>query len=143
MRAYESPRVGKPPKSKSNGVSRSMKSNRSSGTEPELILSRLLRKKIRKNGLPGSPDFVFPRRKIVVFLHGCFWHRCPRCNFALPKTNRDYWSRKFRRNIERDSIVKRELETLGWRVVQVWEHELREDPMRVAKNIRAHQRLSG
>jgi len=102
-----------------------MKSNKPLGTKPELILSRLLGKKIRKNNLPGSPDFVYPRKKIAVFLHGCFWHRCPQCNFDLPKSNRNFWARKFRRNIERDKLVKKELEAMGWRVIEIWEHELR------------------
>lgn len=135
MRNYKSPGVGKSPKSTSIGVSRSMKSNRSSGTKPEQILSKLLRKKIHKNSLPGSPDFVYPRKKIAVFVHGCFWHRCPECNFGLPKSNRDFWSRKFRRNIERDELVKKELKAMGWRVIEIWEHELSKDPMKVAETI--------
>lgn len=125
MRRYKSVPVGKPPKSSSMSVTRSMKSNRPFGTKPELILSKLLGKKIRKNNLPGSPDFVYPRKKIAVFLHGCFWHRCPKCNFDLPKSNRDFWARKFKRNIERDKLVKKELKAVGWRVIEIWEHELR------------------
>lgn len=135
MREYNSLSVGRAPKSSSGGTTRSMKSNRSSGTKPELILSKLLRKKIQKSKLPGSPDFVFPRKRLVVFVHGCFWHRCPDCNFELPKKNRAFWDRKFRRNAERDKLVKRELETMGWRVLEVWEHELRKDPSKVAQTI--------
>lgn len=139
MRQYKSRPVGKPPKSNSIDVSKSMKSNRSSGTKPELILSRLLRKRIQNNSLPGSPDFVYPRKKMAVFVHGCFWHRCPDCNFELPKRNRDFWSQKFGRNVERDRLVKKELEILGWLVVEIWEHELRGDPMKVVENIRLIQ----
>jgi len=135
MRLYRSLDPGKPPKSNSTGTARSMKSNTSSGTRPELILSKLLRKKILKNSLPGSPDFVYPRKKVAVFLHGCFWHRCPHCNFEPPRRNRDFWSRKFERNVERDKLVNQELETMGWRVVEVWEHELRKDPIKVAERI--------
>lgn len=117
-----------------------MKSNKPSGTRPELILSKLLRKQIRKNNLPGNPDFVYPRKKIAVFVHGCFWHRCPKCNFDLPKTNREFWARKFARNAERDKLVKKELMDMGWRVIEVWEHELREDPMKVTMSILQTQR---
>lgn len=137
MRRYDSPAVGRPPKSSSHGVSKSMKANRSSGTKPEIVLSMLLRKMIRKNDLPGSPDFVYPRKKVAVFLHGCFWHRCPRCNFRLPKTNREFWARKFERNVERDRLVRTELEAMGWRVVEIWEHELKVNPSEARSRVRA------
>ena len=126
------------PRSTSASVSKSMRANKSSGTRPELLLSRLLRKKISKNDLPGKPDFVFARKKMVVFLHGCFWHRCPRCAFDLPKRNREFWATKFERNRTRDRLVKRELESMGWRVIEVWEHELKRDPMRVKEKILQH-----
>ena len=135
MKHYKSPPAGKPPRSSSVNVSKSMKSNKSSGTKPEQILSRLLRKQIHKNNLPGNPDFTYPRKKVAVFLHGCFWHRCPKCNFDLPKTNRDFWARKFSRNVERDKLVKKELRAMGWKVIEVWEHELGEDPMKVSTSI--------
>ena len=112
-----------------------MRSNRSSGTVPELTLSRLLRKKISKNDLPGRPDFVYPKTKLAVFLHGCFWHRCPECRFDLPKTNRDFWSRKFARNKERDAVAISELKGLGWDVIVVWEHELKANPEAVVRRI--------
>jgi DNA mismatch endonuclease (patch repair protein) len=115
-----------------------MKGNRSSGTRPELLLAKLLRKKIIKNNLPGTPDFIFKRKKTAVFLHGCFWHRCPQCAFNLPKRNRAFWARKFEQNVERDILVKQELESMGWRVVQVWEHELKQDPMKVKEMILKH-----
>ena len=112
-----------------------MQSNRSSRTKPELLLSKLIRKKIEKHKLPGSPDFVFPRRRVVVFLHGCFWHRCPTCHFDLPKRHRKFWATKFERNKLRDRAAKQELKRGGWRVVEVWEHELRNDPIEVKKRV--------
>lgn len=123
----------KPPKASSQSVSKSMKSNKSSGTKPELILSRLLRKRLYKNSLPGNPDFIYPRKRLAVFVHGCFWHRCPRCNLPLPKTHRAFWRRKFGRNVERDRLVKKELKSLGWKILEVWEHDVRKDPKKVAK----------
>ncbi len=134
-RGHKRPDTLRTPRSASASVSRSMRSNKSFGTKPELLLSRLLRKKISENDLPGTPDFVFPRKKMVIFLHGCFWHRCPRCAFRLPKRNRRFWAMKFERNRARDRLVKRKLESMGWRVVRVWEHELKRDPMRVREKI--------
>ena len=123
------------PRSSSTSVTKSMRGNRSSGTGPELVLAKLLRKKIIKNNLPGTPDFIFKRRKIAIFLHGCFWHRCPQCALNLPRRNREFWSEKFERNVKRDILVKQELESMGWRVVQVWEHELKQDPIKVKEMI--------
>ncbi|MDG6921108.1 MAG: very short patch repair endonuclease [Nitrososphaerota archaeon] len=117
-----------------------MRSNRGSGTKPELALSRLLRKKIMKTGLPGSPDFVYPRSKLAVFVHGCFWHRCPIHAKSLPKVHTAFWRRKFERNKERDRLNREELRSLGWRVIEIWEHEIREDPQSVAAKIRRFAR---
>jgi DNA mismatch endonuclease (patch repair protein) len=74
--------------------------------------------------LPGKPDFVFPQLRIAVFVDGCFWHRCPKCYHA-PATNAEFWDAKIGRNVERDKEVNRELKKRGWRVVRVWEHELK------------------
>jgi DNA mismatch endonuclease (patch repair protein) len=76
--------------------------------------------------LPGRPDFAFRRLKLAVFVDGCFWHGCPR-HGTLPKQNRRFWRQKIDRNRERDRDVSRELRRSGWRVVRVWEHELRRD----------------
>lgn len=74
--------------------------------------------------LPGKPDFVFPKLRIAVFVDGCFWHRCPKC-YRQPATNAEFWEAKIGRNVERDKEVNRELKERGWKVVRVWEHELR------------------
>lgn len=126
----------KSPMASSPSVSKSMKSNKSSGTKPELVLSKLLRKKIYKNKLAGSPDFVYCRKKIAVFVHGCFWHRCPICKIPLPKTHRAFWKSKFERNVQRDKLVKRKLRSIGWKHIVVWEHEVRKDPIGIAKKIK-------
>ena len=76
--------------------------------------------------LPGKPDFVFPARKLAVFVDGCFWHGCPRC-YRRPKTSRAYWDRKVIRNSQRDrrnfAVIRRK----GWRVIRIWEHQLVDD----------------
>lgn len=75
--------------------------------------------------LPGTPDFVFPARRIAIFLDGCFWHGCPRC-LRLPASNRAYWAAKIDRNRRRDRRTTRELRNRGWRVFRIWEHALKD-----------------
>lgn len=72
----------------------------------------------------GSPDFVFPKLKLAVFVDGCFWHGCPE-HGTTPVANREFWAAKITRNRERDREVNRELKRRGWRVLRLWEHELR------------------
>lgn len=111
--------------------SRVMRSIPSSGTRPEIIARRGLhaaglRFQRRPSELPGTPDLVLPRWRTVIFVHGCFWHR-HRClaGQSLPATRRDYWEAKFRRNVQRDRRVRRELIEDGWNVIVIWECELR------------------
>lgn len=78
----------------------------------------------RNYPLPGKPDFVFPKRKIVVFVDGCFWHGCP-LHGTIPKTNQAFWDKKLTRNIERDKEVNKILSEKGWRVIRFWQHELK------------------
>ena len=72
----------------------------------------------------GRPDFVFPREKLAVFVDGCFWHRCPQ-HSNIPVNNREFWRRKLERNVLRDRLVSRTLRARGWRVLRIWEHDLR------------------
>ena len=72
-------------------------------------------------GLPGRPDLVFPSRRAVVFVHGCYWHRHPGCRYTTtPSTRREFWMNKFRENMERDLRVQSELELDGWEVHVIW-----------------------
>ncbi len=105
---------------------------RSTNSKPEEIVRKYLfaegfryRKNVKK--LPGCPDIVFPKYKTVIFVNGCFWHKhdCPR--FVWPSSNQDYWRPKILRNIERDNQSRKELETLGWKVITVWECELKKN----------------
>jgi|SRR5208282_766422 len=77
----------------------------------------------RNQKLPGKPDFVFRNQRLVIFVDGCFWHGCPRC-YRRPLSNLKYWDGKVLRNRQRDRMVKRILQKLGWRVVRIWAHEL-------------------
>lgn len=74
--------------------------------------------------LPGTPDFAFPKRRLAVFVDGCFWHGCPK-HATFPATRPAFWLRKFATNKARDRRVNRELRNLGWRVLRIWEHELK------------------
>lgn len=96
-------------------------------TRPELVVRRTAhglgyRFRLHCKDLPGSPDLVFPRFKLAIFVNGCFWHRHRGCKHAYePKTNVEFWSRKFKNNVLRDKKVKRGLEEMGWRVAVIWE----------------------
>ncbi len=103
---------------------------RGGDTKPEWILRsglhRLgIRYRLRSRHLPGQPDLVFPKYHSVVFVHGCYWHRHPGCKDATtPKSNIDFWMRKFAENVERDLRSEEQLVAAGWRVMVVWECEL-------------------
>jgi DNA mismatch endonuclease, patch repair protein len=135
-RSYSTSPVGKSPEASSKSVSIVMKSNRASGTIPELKLAKLLRKKLVTSDLPGRPDIVYARSKVAIFIHGCFWHRCRVCDLPLPKTNTAFWRRKFQRNVERDQINRLELESMGWKVLEIWEHELEQNAKAVAARVK-------
>jgi DNA mismatch endonuclease, patch repair protein len=78
----------------------------------------------RRAPIFGSPDFVFPRERLAVFVDGCFWHCC-HLHGSLPASNRNFWKRKLARNRERDRLVTRELKKKGWIVLRIWQHELK------------------
>jgi DNA mismatch endonuclease (patch repair protein) len=111
-------------------------------TLPEMIVRRMAhslgyRFRLHRRELPGSPDLVFPRRKAVIFVHGCFWHRHGGCRKATsPKSREDFWNEKFERNVARDKRVKSELERMGWKVLVVWECETR-DAEKLALDLQA------
>jgi DNA mismatch endonuclease (patch repair protein) len=98
-------------------------------TSPELRVRRTahalgLRFRLHRSDLPGTPDLVFSKWRVALFVNGCFWHRHPGCRKAsTPTTRADYWADKFRGNVERDSRVASAIEALGWRVAVVWECE--------------------
>ena len=87
----------------------------------------------RNSTLPGRPDVVFPQRRLAIFVDGCFWHRCPRCQM-IPTSNSGYWSMKFEMNTARDKQVTRDLRRKGWLVMRIWEHSLKR-PSRILKRI--------
>ena len=102
---------------------------RSKNTKPEIIVRKLLYKlgyrfRLHRNDLPGKPDICLPKYKTVIFVHGCFWHGHKGCA-RHPKSNLDYWTPKIKRNAERDHLHKNSLRKLGWKVITVWECDLK------------------
>ncbi len=117
-----------------------MRQVHSEDTKPEMRVRRLAhhlgyRYRLHRKDLPGKPDLVFPGRKKIIFVHGCFWHGhdCP-AGRKIPKTNQSYWTKKLNRNKERDKLNLEKLKALGWDVLVIWECETR-DETALAKRI--------
>ena len=102
---------------------------RTRNTVPELAVRRIahrmgLRFRLHRKDLPGRPDLVFPKHRLAVFVHGCFWHRHEGCRLAsTPKTRTRFWTEKFAANVDRDARQEAALRKLGWRVLVVWQCE--------------------
>lgn len=120
----------RPPPASSETARATMRANRSADTAPELSLRSELHRRglrFRKNlripveGGSTRPDIVFTRARIAVFVDGCFWHSCPE-HGALPQANRDFWSAKFERNVQRDRANDAALSEAGWLVLRFFEH---------------------
>lgn len=112
---------------------------RGKNTAPEIKLRKMLFAsgvrgyRIHYN-LPGKPDIVFIKKKIAVFIDGCFWHKCPVC-FQEPETRKDFWMKKIQSNIDRDKKVNEQLKNDGWAVIRIWEHEIKKEPEEAVKKI--------
>jgi DNA mismatch endonuclease (patch repair protein) len=136
-------RDGRAPLPISESVSRVMSANRGTNTKPELALRGALRSAgvrsftTHPSGIPGHPDIAFPREKLAVFVHGCFWHRCPRCDLPLPKSHTEFWRAKFERNKVRDGSKVRKLRRWGWTVLVAWECQIRRNESSVARRVAA------
>ncbi|ROS80327.1 DNA mismatch endonuclease Vsr [Muribaculaceae bacterium Isolate-042 (Harlan)] len=111
--------------------SRCMAAIKGKDTKPEMIVrkylfSRGMRFRVQVRKLPGNPDIVLTKYKTVIFVNGCFWHGHEGCRyFRLPKSNIEFWEEKIERNVARDVRNEAELKALGWRVVRVWECEIK------------------
>jgi DNA mismatch endonuclease (patch repair protein) len=103
-----------------------MKRIKAKDTKPELLLrnglhQRGYRFRLHRKDLPGRPDIVFPKYRAVIFVNGCFWHMHDCHLFRLPETRRDFWHNKLSKNAERDKCRYENLQSLGWRVLIIWE----------------------
>lgn len=133
--------MGKSPKSVNLNALRTMQANRPEGTGPELALRAALRAaglrgyRLNLRGVPGRPDVAFVRVKLAVFVHGCFWHRCPTCDPQLPKRHGKFWRKKLDANVERDERTRKRLERLGWSLLEFWECEIERDVNKCALRV--------
>lgn len=124
--------------------SRNMSRIQSKNTKPELIVrkylfARSLRYRLHLRDLLGSPDLVFPKYKKAVFVNGCFWHRY-NCRYSTtPKTNTEFWLKKFAKNVERDNKNYTMLKDMRWDVIVVWEFMLKKDSREDTLDLLFHQ----
>lgn len=127
----------------SESTSKVMSANRGRDTSLEMAVRKALWKdgirgyRVNVKGLPGRPDIVFIGQHLAIFVHGCFWHRCPICRTNTPKTHTDFWNKKFAANMKRDADVLADLEAHGWRTMVIWECEVKDDLPKVIRRIEA------
>jgi DNA mismatch endonuclease (patch repair protein) len=129
------------PAPRSSQASFVMSKNKARNTGPELKL----RKTLWANGLrgyrihlktcPGRPDIAYTKKKLAIFVNGCFWHRCPYCYPHEPQHNSEFWKKKFERNVERDKRKVQELKDAGWSSLTIWECQINNYPEEQAKRI--------
>jgi DNA mismatch endonuclease, patch repair protein len=129
------------PKPKNELVSKTMSAIKAKNTTPEMFL----RKELWKNGVrgfrlhwknvPGKPDIAFIKYKLAVFVNGCYWHRCPKCELPLPKHNSKFWAEKFDRNADRDKRKIKLLKDQGWKVIVIWECDIKKNVIHSANTI--------
>jgi DNA mismatch endonuclease (patch repair protein) len=104
-----------------------MSAIRAKNTKPEILLRKVLYKlgligyRLHWQEAPGRPDICYVSKKIAIFVHGCYWHRCPRCKLKLPKDHSAFWRTKFLKNVERDKEKVKVLKDNGWKTLILWE----------------------
>jgi len=136
-------RDGRAPLPDREATSRVMSANRGKNTSPELELRRELRDRglrgyrLHRREVPGRPDVSFGPERLAVFVNGCFWHRCPKCQLPLPRTHIEFWERKFDANQRRDVAKRSALRRAGWKVLTLWECEIRGSPAKSADRVLA------
>lgn len=129
------------PPASSEAVRSSMVGNKSKSTRLEIKMRETLSgigidHFVLHPALPGTPDIAFCDERVAVFVHGCFWHRCPYCSPHIPNRNQEYWLAKFNRNQARDKRNIAELRRMGWSIVVVWECKFRKNPRRQAQRVK-------
>ena len=133
--------LGPPPPASSLATHNVMVSNRGRNTGLELKLRQALWaagiRGFRVGYLVGrtNVDVAFPARRVAVLVNGCFWHHCPVCDYPVPMTHSRFWEKKFALTRLRDARVRHSLNLMGWRLVELWEHQIRDDPDRCVRRV--------
>jgi DNA mismatch endonuclease (patch repair protein) len=134
-------RDGRAPIPKNKLTSRIMSRIRAKDTKPELRLRKALSSqgirgyRLHHRTTPGRPDISFIGKKIAIFVHGCFWHRCPHCQLDLPKSHSRFWRDKFKNNVDRDARKEYDLKENGWNVMVFWECQINKDLENIVNKI--------
>jgi DNA mismatch endonuclease, patch repair protein len=133
----------------SEATRKTMRGNRHRDTVPETTLRKALWRaglrgyRVNVRSLPGSPDVVFTRAKLAVFVHGCFWHGCPNCdNYRLPKTNSAFWAAKLQENQTRDARAQAALREAGYSILVLWECQIERQLDATVALVRSHLQSS-
>lgn len=98
------------------------------------LFSRGVRFRKNVSDLPGKPDIAIKSKRVVIFLDSCFWHGCPE-HLRQPKSNKNYWDKKVKLNVERDHKINSEYRIRGWKLVRIWEHEIKDNPEKCINRI--------
>lgn len=134
-------RDGRAPIPKDEVTSKVMSANKDRNTIPELKLRKALWEaglkgyRLHWKKAPGRPDICWPGKKLAVFVNGCYRHRCPHCDLPLPKSNTKWWKEKFEKNVARDKRKVKELEAANWKVLTIWECEIKKDLEGIVKKV--------
>lgn len=137
-------RDGRAPIPKDEKTSRVMSAIKGKNTKPEIVLRQALwcnnvrGYRLHWKQAPGKPDIAFPKRKLAIFVNGCFWHRCPYCDPSTPKSNLDFWKQKFQKNMERDKNKTQLLKNSDWSVLTIWECQIKEDINNQVEKVKRH-----
>tara|TARA_Y100000294_G_C8255690_1_gene216644 strand:- start:15 stop:413 length:399 start_codon:yes stop_codon:yes gene_type:complete len=120
--------------------SRNMAAIKSKNTKAELLVRSFLHKngfrfRLKAKYLPCNPDIILPKYSTVIFVHGCYWHRHGCKNTTTPKTNTEFWLKKFNDNVKRDKNNQKVLEDFGWNVVTIWECKITESNLKKLLNL--------
>ena len=107
---------------------------RSRHTKPELRLKKKLKGVVYQPNAFGKPDFINYKKKEVIFIDGCFWHKCPKC-YIKPKTNKEYWIPKIEANVKRDRKNSKFIKAQGFKVIKIWEHQVKSNLQGVLKRL--------
>jgi len=116
-----------------------MASIQGKNTRPEITIRKMLwqkglRYRIHNKTIFGTPDISIKKKKLAVFIDGCFWHGCKRC-YEEPKSNVKFWRKKIKDNRKRRTDVKSRLKSEGWKIIEMWEHEINDNPKKTAEQI--------